>query len=168
MDFLKLAQARYSCRKLSGDPIPQEQLDRILEAARSAPTAKDLQAYRLFVIRGDEGAEKIKQTTRCDFGAKTFVALGAVESEAWVRPFDGRNFADVDAGIVGAHILLQAQAEGLGCTWVGWFDTEKFRALFPETADCVIVGLFPLGKPEMGPGPRHAERRPLSEMVKEL
>ncbi len=44
MDFLKLAQARYSCRKLSGDPIPQEQLDRILDAARSAPTAKDLQA----------------------------------------------------------------------------------------------------------------------------
>ncbi len=118
------------------------------------------------MIRGDEAAEKIKQTTRCDFGAKTFVALGAVESEAWVRPFDGRNFADVDAGIVGAHILLEAQAQGLGCTWVGWFDTEKFRALFPETADCVIVGLFPLGKPEMGPGPRHTERRPLSETVK--
>ena len=38
MNFLELAKARYSCRKLSGDPIPQEQLDRILEAARSAPT----------------------------------------------------------------------------------------------------------------------------------
>ena len=47
-------------------------------------------------------------------------------------------------------------------------DTEEFRELFPETADCVIVGLFPLGKPEMGPGPRHAERRPLSEMVRKL
>ena len=170
MEFLELAHARYSCRKLSDRPVDPALVDRILEAAQCAPTAKNLQAYRLFVITGDEGAEKIKQTTRCDFGAKTFIVLGAVEADAWVRPFDGRNFADVDAGIVGAHILLEAQALGLGCTWVGWLDPEKLVSLFPALAGLAVVGLFPIGWPaeDAEPAPRHFERRPKAEAVRYL
>nr|WP_314987914.1 nitroreductase family protein [uncultured Stomatobaculum sp.] len=50
MDFLELARARYSCRKLTNAPVAAEKLERILEAARVAPTAKNLQPYRLFLL----------------------------------------------------------------------------------------------------------------------
>ena len=170
MDFFELAKARYSCRKFTDEPVAPEQVEQILEAARSAPTAKNLQAYCLWVIESESGVERVRQATPCDFGAKTILALGASEADAWVRDADGRCFADVDAGIVGAHILFAVQQLGLGTTWVGRVDTEKFASLFPQTAGFAIVGLFPIGHPapDGGPAPRHFERRALSETVGRL
>lgn len=58
MDFLELAKARYSVRKFSDKPIEQEKLDKILEAARVAPTAHNYQAYRVYVLQSPEALEK--------------------------------------------------------------------------------------------------------------
>ena len=69
MDFLELAKERYSVRKMSPEKVKQEDLNKILEAARLAPTAKNMQRQRLLVINTEEGIEKIKQCTLCDFGA---------------------------------------------------------------------------------------------------
>ncbi len=59
MDFLELARARYSCRKLTNAPVAAEKLERILEAARVAPTAKNLQPYRLFLLESPEAVAKV-------------------------------------------------------------------------------------------------------------
>ncbi|MES0397867.1 MAG: nitroreductase family protein, partial [Syntrophobacteria bacterium] len=50
MDFLELARRRYSVRSYKSDPVEQEKLDRILDAARLAPTAANRQPYQLIVI----------------------------------------------------------------------------------------------------------------------
>ena len=75
MDFLELAKERYSVRKMTDEKIKQEDLDRILEAARLAPTAKNMQRQRLLVINTKEGIEKIKECTQCDFGASTIIVI---------------------------------------------------------------------------------------------
>ena len=54
MEFLKLAHERYSCRSLSSAPVEQEKIDRILEAALAAPTAKNQQPFRIWVLRSAE------------------------------------------------------------------------------------------------------------------
>ena len=67
-------------------------------------------------------------------------------------------------------LMLAVQAEGLGTTWVGWFDPDRVQALFPETADYDLIALFPLGYPaeDAKPSERHFERRSREEAITEL
>ena len=87
-----------------------------------------------------------------------------------MRPSDNRNFADVDATIVATHIVLAVEAEGLGTTWVGYFDEPKVKELFPEMKDYDLVALFPIGYPaeDAMPADRHYLRKSMTEMVSVL
>ena len=169
MEFMGLAKGRYSCRKLEGE-VSDAQIAAILESARVAPTAKNLQPFRVWVMRSPEAVEKIGKVTSCTFGAKVFFLVGAKRDEAWVRPFDGANFADVDASIVATHMMLEIQALGLATTWVGFFDAPKLQELCPETAGYDLVAIFPVGHPAPGaaPAPRHTEYKPDGELFAEI
>ena len=68
MNFLELVKARYSCRKMSDKPVEKEKLNQIIEAAIAAPTAKNLQPFKIWVLKSDEAMEKVKQTTHFTFG----------------------------------------------------------------------------------------------------
>lgn len=83
-----------------------------------------------------------------------------LDTYAWVRSFDKKNFAEVDASIAATHMMLAIEDLGLGTTWVANFDAPKLKALFPEMAGYELVAVFPVGYPEEGaaPSPRHAER----------
>lgn len=172
MNFIELAKARYSCRKFTDQPVTEEQIRQILEAAQCAPTATNAQAYKLWVLRTQEVIEKVNRATKNGYGAGTMLLLGAKPSAAWTRQDDSHNFADVDAGIIGAHILFEVHALGLGTTWVGRVDPEKLAEMFPETRDYTIVGLFPIGVPSPEaagqPSKKHVTRKPLSEVASEL
>lgn len=169
MDFLQLAKERYSCRKLTGE-VSDDQIAAILEAARVAPTAKNLQPVKVWVMRSDEAVANIHAVTTCTFGAGTFFVIGAKRADAWVRPFDGANFADIDGTIVATHMMLEIQALGLGTTWVGFFDAPKLQGIYPEMADYDLVAIFPVGTPapDAVPAPRHAEYKPDDELFKQL
>lgn len=172
MNFMELAKGRYSCRKFTDQPVTDEQLQQILEAARCAPTATNAQAYKIWVARSAEAIEKVNQATKNGYGAKTMLILGADPAKAWTRENDAHSFADVDAGIIGTHILFEVHQLGLGTTWVGRVDPTKLAELFPETAGYTIVGLFPIGYPaEAGggkPSKMHTTRKPLEEVAAEL
>lgn len=89
-----------------------------------------------------------------------------------MREYDDRNFADVDASIVGTRIMLVAADLGVGTTWVDHFDAPAVKEAFPQTAGYDLVALFPLGYPAEGesggPSPRHAERCAADELVSRL
>ena len=166
-DFLTLAKERYSCRRLKGGSIPEEVLDKILEAGRCAPTAHNNQPVKIWIIRSSEGLEKIKSAAEFPFlqAVDCVLAVGSDPSSAWVRPFDGKNFADVDAAIVTTHMMLAIQDLGLGTTWVGHFDADKLKALFPEMIPYNLIALLPLGYPaeEAKPSRLHEDRKPKEE-----
>ncbi len=166
-DFLELARSRYSCRSFSERPVEAEKLDALVEAAVAAPTAVDRQPWHLWVVESPDAVARLSALTRFGFGARVILVLGARADEAWVRKYDGRNFADVDASIVGTHIMLAAHDLGLGTTWVGHFDAPAVQEAFPETAGYDLVALFPLGYPAEGdePSPRHFERKGVEELV---
>ena len=84
-----------------------------------------------------------------------------------MRPYDGRNFADVDASIVATYIMLAIHNEGLRSTWVGHFDADKLKGFFPQMADYDLIAIFPIGyATEKGvPSPRHTQRKPAVEIV---
>ena len=105
--FLKLAHERYSCRKIRRDKaVEHEKIEAIVEAALAAPTAVNLQAWRIWAIEDPDAMAKVVETSDFDYGGTAMLVLGVREDEAWVRKDDGWNLADLDGGIVGAHIVL--------------------------------------------------------------
>ena len=166
-DFLELAKARYSCRKIASTPVSEEAIDKIIEAAIAAPTAVNKQPWRAIVIRNSDLIAKMGDVTSYMFGAPVCIAVGAVKDECWVRPSDNRPFADVDAAIAATHIMMEIEQLGLATTWVAHFDVDKFKALFPESKDWDMIALFPIGHkaPEAHPAHLHAKRRDRSELV---
>ncbi|MBQ7220655.1 MAG: nitroreductase family protein [Synergistaceae bacterium] len=172
MKYSELVKARYSCRKFSDKPVSDEVLRKIIEAGRLAPTAKNVQPVKLWVLKSDEALAKIKSCTPFKWmeNAQAVIAVGGTTEGAFVRPSDGRNFEDVDASIIATHIMLAVHDAGLASTWVGMFDAVKAKELFPEMADYDLVALFPVGYPadDAVPSERHTLRKSFDEMVKFL
>jgi len=166
-EFIQLAHDRYSCRKLSDNPVEPEKIERALEAAIAAPTAVNRQPWHAWLITDADVVAKLGAVTPFTFGARQLVLFGAKADEAWVRAYDGRNFADVDVTIAATHFMLEIAAEGLGTTWVGKFDAPAMKELLPQTADYDLVALFPIGYPadDAEPSPRHFQRKAEEELV---
>ena len=171
-NFLELAKARYSCRKLTDRQIEPEKIDRILQATVAAPTAKNLQPYKIWKVTSAEAKEKIQQVAKFPFVKESAVifVIGAKKDDAFVRPFDNKNFAEIDATIIATHLMLAVQDEGLGTTWVGYFDAPKLQELIPEMQGYELIAIFPVGYPadDAKPSNRHEERRAISEAVNEI
>lgn len=168
MSFLELSKKRYSCRKMSEQEVSKEQLERILEAGRIAPTAVNKQPFHIYVMDSEKAKEVIHESTECTFNANTFVVVASKPQDAWTRKFDGANFADVDASIVATHIMLAIEDEGLATTWVGWFDPHVIQDAYPAMKDEHLIAIFPIGHGDMDPSPRHADRKTMEELVTKL
>lgn len=167
MTFNELAKKRYSCRKLTATPVEQEKIDAIIEAGLAAPTAVNKQPFRIWVAKSPDAVKAIHAVTKFTFGAGVFFIVGAKREEAWVRPADNANFADVDATIAATHMMLAIEDQGLATTWVGHFDAPKLQELVPALAGCNLVAIFPVGYADAAaePSPRHAERKSAAELV---
>lgn len=163
--FMGIARDRYSCRAFKGTSVSEDQINHILEAARLAPSAANKQPVHVWVVKSPEGLEKLKGATDYTYGAPVVFMVGAKADDAWVRKYDGKNGAEIDAAIVGTHIMLEASALGLGNVWVGSFDPAKIKADFPQTEGYEVVALFPVGRPAGEPGPNHDKRKSVEEFV---
>lgn len=170
MSFNELAKDRYSCRKLTDRKIEQEKIDKIIESAIAAPTAVNKQPFKIFLMDSEKAKESIHEVSNYIFGADTFLLLGYKEEEGWVRSFDNRNFADVDASIVGTHIMMEIADQGLATTWVGHFDAPRLKEIYPELADYELIAIFPIGypTPEAKPSHLHTKRKPKEEVFEIL
>ena len=170
MDFLELAKERFSCRSLKCTRIDKELIDKIIEAGIAAPTAVNKQPYKIWFMQSPESKERIKEVTRFDFNADTFLVVGSKADDAWVRKYDGKNFADVDAAIVATHMMLEIQDLGLRTTWVGHFNAPKLKELCPQMKGYELIAIFPIGyAAEDGvPSERHEDRRTVEEVVQVL
>lgn len=166
MDFLELAEKRYSVRKMTDDKVKQEDLDKILEAARLAPTAKNKQRQRLLVINTDEGIEKIKKCTKCDFGASTIIVISYEKNKEDDESEESKTYGLIDSGIVVTHMCLEATNLGLGTTIVGLFDKEKTKKEFNIPSKYQPVLLLPIGYVGRKPSILHGMRNKVEKFVK--
>ena len=166
MDFLELAEKRYSVRKMTNEKVKQEDLDKILEAARLAPTAKNMQRQRLLVINTEEGIEKIKECTQCDFGASTIIVISYEKDDEENESEFSRKYGLIDTGIVATHLCLEATDLGLGTTMVGLFDRELTREMFNIPKKYQPELLLPIGYIDRKPSILHTKSKDIKEIVK--
>ncbi len=169
-EFLTLAGKRFSCRSFDARTVPDNMVESILEAARLAPSAVNKQPVHVWVADTQEVLEKLNKATKYLYGAPLVFIVGCNPSEAWVRACDGKNGAEIDAAIVGTHIMMEAADLGLGSVWVGSFDPSVLNAEFPELEGWDVVAMFPVGFPSHDAlaSERHTARKPIEEFASEL
>ena len=170
-NFLDLAKERYSVRKFTDKPIEKDKLEKILEAAKVAPTAKNLQPVKIYVIQSEEALEKINGLTRCIFGAKTVFLIAYDKEKEWHNPLEeGVKSGQEDASIVATHMMMEAADLGIGTCWVNFFPNTETAKAFGLSDNLVPVLLMPAGyaDPDCKPSPRHTEYPEWDNMVEWL
>jgi len=164
MDFQELIERRFSVRAYRPDPVPDELLQRVLEAARRAPTANNQQPFGMVVARTEGRRAELGRIYHRPFFTEAPLVIGVcgVASQGWVRK-DGRRYLDVDVAIAMDHLVLAAADAGLGTCWVAAFDARAAREVLrlPETVEPIVF--TPLGWP--AETPREKQRKPLAELV---
>jgi len=167
MEFLSLAKQRCSVRKYKTDEIEKEKLDKILEAARIAPTAANDQSQRLLVISSQEAKEKLSKGVNYH-GAPLAIIVCGDHSDVFVRPFDKKDMVSVDATIVADHIVLEAEDLGLSSCWLTYFDPEIIRNEFNIPSNLEPIAIIAVGyaDTEKASPDRHSkDRKALESLV---
>ncbi len=164
MDFNELVRTRFSVRAYKADPVEEDKLAQVLEAARLAPTAANIQPFQIVVIHtAGRQAELRRIYGRPWFvQAPLLIAAAGLPGQAWVRR-DGKNYCDVDVAIAMDHLILAAADLGLGTCWVAAFDPRAAREVLCLPPEVEPVAFTPLGYPADPPRPK--ERKALSALV---
>ncbi len=171
MDFYHLVEERQSCRRYdSAREIEPEKLQRIVEAARLAPSACNSQPWHFIMVtdqaRRDEVADALMSMGMNKWvGQATAFVVIVQESPNFTARLGGwiknKHFPLIDCGIAASHITLAATAEGLGSCILGWFDEKRLRRLLDVPRSRRILMVVSLGY-SLDEHRQHV-RRPLSE-----
>jgi nitroreductase len=165
VEFQELIKKRYSVRAYKPDPVEEEKLQQVLEAARLAPTAANRQPFQLIVIptAGHE-AELLRIYDRKWFvQAPLVICACGLPAQGWVR-MDGKPYVDVDVAIAMDHLILAATDLGLGTCWIAAFDPTAAREVLGLPDGVEPVAFTPLGYPADRPGMK--KRKALSQLVR--
>jgi len=166
-NFLDLAKERYSVRSFKSTPVEQEKIDLILEAAKVAPTARNNQPQKIFIIKSEEKRRQIAEITPFSFDAPLIFAIGYDEEIASTGIiYEGFNFGMIDSTIACTQMMLEAQELGLGSCWVGRFKETELAAILGTSENIRLCALLPVGYPadDAVPSAHHGECRDGSEM----
>ncbi len=149
MDVMQAVQERFSVRSFQAREIEPEKLERVMEAARLAPSASNRQEWRFVLVRDEQARAKLAEAARGQQfvgGAPAVIVACAVGADH-VMPC-GLHCYPIDVSIAMSYITLAATAEGLGTCWIGAFDPDSVREVLGIPTDVVVLGMLPIGYPE--------------------
>ena len=168
MDFFEAVKARRSIRAFQGQIVEEEKMNRIIEAVNLAPSAGNLQAYEIVVVKDSRRKRELAEAAGGqDFLSEAPVCLVFLAyPERSSRKYGKRGsglYSLQDATIAAAYAQLVATALGLASTWVGAFDEEAVAKIVKAPRDKRPIAILPIGygreTPEITP------RRRISEIV---
>ncbi|RLE94330.1 MAG: nitroreductase [Thermoprotei archaeon] len=154
----EVIKARRSIRRYEPKPIPREDLEKIFEAARLAPSAKNLQPWRFVVITDPE---KKKELAKACWN-QMFIADAAVIVVALSDPNLSPRWHDKDTMIAIEHMVLVAADLGYGTCWIGAFDENEVKKIVKAPKNLKVVAVLPIGYPAESPPQR--PRKKLEEI----
>ena len=178
MDMLTLCRRRVSCRAYKPDHVPRDHIEKLIEAARLAPSACNKQPWRFAVA-----CDGVRRQALARGGllpgppagwiatAPVIIAVGMQRSFTTHRVgagISGIDYPWIDVGIAGEHLVLQATELGLGTCWIGWIRPKAVRRIVGWPAAIRPAALITVGWPgdESTKGPK--PRLPLSDIVQWL
>lgn len=165
MELEEVIKNRFSCRKFSDKIIKKDILDKILEVGRLAPTAKNNQPFKIYVVQSEEGINKLDKATMCRYGARTVLLICGDKKTA----FRDNEYSshEMDASIVTTHMMLEATNLGIDSLWIRLFDGNILRKEFNIPENLIPVCLLAIGykKEECIPSKLHSIRKEIKELV---
>ena len=155
MDVMEAIRKRRSIRAYQDRPVEEDKLRSVLEAARLAPSAKNMQEWRYVVVRDPDLRAKMADAANGQrFVAEAPVVLVAcAKTDGHTMPCGERAYP-IDVAISLDHVSLCAVEKGLGTCWVGAFDQAAVKKLLGIPDDIRVVELMPLGYPASEPAAR--------------
>ena len=163
MAVLDCIRRRYSCRAYLDKPIEQEKLAQIFEAARLAPSAKNMQDWRFVVVTDKQKKRQVAESTNRPEGFEKAGAIIAACSNSDYVMRCGQPIGPIDVAIALEHICLQAADLGLATCWIGSFLPEKVRTVLGIPDDIAIIELMALGYP--ADKPKEPKREPIEKIL---
>jgi len=156
MDTMSAILDRRSIRKYKQEPMPDDDMRRILEAGQQAPSAANRQPWHFVVVGDPEQKRRVAEACNGQMwmadAAYILVALGLpMVSEKWYR---------VDVAIALQNMVIAAKSLGYGTCWIGAFDPDSVKAVCDVPAEIDVVACTPLGVPDISPEAR--QRKPWS------
>jgi nitroreductase len=173
--FINLVNERKSVRKYLCKPIPREDIETCIEAARRAPSAHNIQPWRFVVIDDEEmkrgfcaeACSGIYKSSRFIANAPVLVVILAkldLVVNRIARAIQGTRYYLLDIGIAGEHLVLQAQELGIGTCWIGWFDEKRTRRHLRLSRNHRVVSIVSMGYASEG-ATRDKVDLPLNEIL---
>lgn len=140
VSFLELVTKRYSVRHYKDTPVPQEMIERCIEASRLAPSACNSQPWKFVVVNDIAIKDKLAHAAfegLVDLNHFAYQAPVLVLIVSERQNFSAKigsllkrkNFSLMDIGIAAEHFCLQATEEGLGTCMLGWFNEKKVKKM---------------------------------------
>jgi nitroreductase len=170
MDVFEAIRRRRSVREYAGRAIPQEVLQRLCQAVRTAPSACNLQPWHFILVTDESLRRRIAQVaneqTWMALAPVTVVACG-LPDQAYPRMGGHGNSVEIDVAIALDHLTLAAVAEGLGTCWIGAFPEAEVQRLLGLPPSFKVVAMTPLGypaRPDLHRPVLDSERKPLDEI----
>lgn len=164
-DFETVIKSRISTRKFKDVKVEIEKINKILEAGRIAPTAKNLQPQKIYVANSNEALEKIDKISPCRYGAPTVLIVCSDKSIAWTK--GDYSTYEMDACIVATHMMLEATNIGIDNIWIEMFDKQELKRLFNLEDKIEPICLIPIGykTDEYQASPLHYQRKSLEDIA---
>ncbi len=171
MEFYEVLEKRHSVRDFSEKEIEQKKLQKVLEAVVKAPSAGNLQAYKIYVVRSKDAKEglvpaALYQEFLSEASALLVFCADKARSLSKYAERGAELYAVQDATIAAAYSQLAATAEGLSCVWVGAFDPLEVSRIVNAAPHEVPVAIIVLGYAKGKP--LESGRRPIKEIVTEV
>ena len=169
MDFIELAKARYSVRSFKQNEIEEDKLSAIIEAGRVAPTARNFQPQKVYVVKSAEYREKLAGVCRFTFGAPVIIVVGYDKERDWKnRLMPSYSSGETDAAIVTTHMMLAAADLGIGSCWVGYFNADDIAKALELPENIQVTAMLPMGYPadDATPIDLHYAVRDIEDTVK--
>lgn len=164
--ILEAIEKRFSVRHYKDQPVEEDKLAEVLEAARLAPSGCNLQPWKLVVLRDRSTIRSMVHA----IGGQQFVEQAPVLIVACMNG-EGYNVGDrydgavIDIAIALDHMTLQAASMGMGTCWLGNYDGNEVRALLGIPSENAIVAILALGYPDESHPQRPRVRKPLGDLV---
>ncbi len=151
MDFYDVIRTRRSIRSFRTDNIEDQVLNRVLDAARVAPSGSNRQPWRFIVVKDRETRNLLVPACRDQkflAEAPAVVAICSLEIPSNRGNYMGEFSVLVDVSIAFDHLLLAARREGLGTCWIGAYDNNEVKKILGVPEKVQVAALTPLGYPK--------------------
>jgi len=157
LNLFEAIEKRRSIRSYKSDHISNRHLKRILEAARLAPSGKNLQPWRFIIVRDPERKRMLAEAAMNQmFIAEADVVIVTLSDPTIYSSTGTRRRIPYlqDPMIAIEHMVLAATALGYGTCWIGAFNEDKVKQIVNAPEELAVIALLPIGVPNENPPPR--------------